>query len=421
MRTTDIEKRISEYKKTIYRALRDRFLRISLTRTVDNYRKNWAKIIANFPDLPKKAERLRKIKLETIKDLWYYVDKAQERLRQRGINIYSARNAEEARTIIGDLCEGKLVVKSKSLTTEEIKLNEYLEKLGAEVWETDLGELIIQLAKSKPMHLVTPSIHIPKEKVAEIFSRIAGEDLPPDPKVLVGFARRLLREKYFKADVGITGANVVAADTGSIFLVENEGNIRFVSNTPPIHIVVVGIEKIVPTFIDAALYVDVLAKYAGFLAPSYISIISDVSKTGDIEKIRVEGAHGPREVHVIFLDNGRSKMLRDERFMEALLCMRCGACLYECPVYQVVCGYFGDYYFGGIGAIWMSFIDSIEKAIPYIYTCMLCGKCREVCPMKINTPEMILTLREETQKSGLIPKKFEDLKQKLIRDGNIYK
>ena len=415
-----IDKSITTHKKVLYGALKNKFLRISLARTVENYRQNWEKVIEMFPDLPKKANKLRKIRQKTLENLWYYIDLARERFEMKGINTYLAKDAEEARRIIGEICEGKLVVKSKSLTTEEIKLNEYLEELGAEVWETDLGELIIQLAKSRPMHLVTPAIHIPKEKVAEIFSEIAGKPLPPDPKILVSFARKFLREKYFKADVGITGVNVIAADSGSMFIVENEGNIRFVSNAPPIHIAIAGIEKIVPTFVDAALQVDVLAKYAGFITPSYVSIISDVSKTADIEKMRVEGVHGPREVHLILLDNGRSKMLEDERFREALLCIRCGACLYECPVYQTVCGYFGDYLFGGIGAIWMSFIDGLEKTAPYLYTCMLCGKCREVCPMRIDVPRMILTLREEANRAGLTPRKLSAIEQVLYEKGNIY-
>lgn len=416
----NIEKELQEYKVRLYKALKDQFLRIAVTRAVSSYRTDRFRIMSNLPEVSQRADKLREIRRETLRNMWHYLNKAKERLQERGINTYFASTAEDARKIIGDICEGKLVVKAKSLTTEEIRLNEYLEKRGAEVWETDLGELIVQLAKSKPMHLVTPAIHIPREKVAEIFSAVSGRELPPDPKVLTQFAREFLRRKYFEADVGITGANVIAAETGSIFLVENEGNIRFVSNAPPVHIVLAGIEKIVPTFMDAALYVDVLAKYAGYIVPSYISIISDVSKTGDIEKVRVNGAHGPKEVHVIFLDNGRSKMLGDDKFSEALMCIRCGACLYECPVYQVVSGYFGDYYFGGIGAIWMSFIDGIEKAIPYLLTCMLCGRCKEVCPMRIDVPTMILALRKKMHEQKLVPQRIEKLKQKLITDKNIY-
>ncbi|MEX0568040.1 MAG: LUD domain-containing protein, partial [Candidatus Njordarchaeota archaeon] len=217
-----------------------------------------------------------------------------------------------------------------------------------------------------------------------------------------------------------TGANVIAADTGSIFIVENEGNIRFVSNAPPTHIVLTGIEKIVPNVVDGMLYVDVLAKYAGYVAPSYVSVISGPSKTGDIEKIVVKGAHGPEELHVVFLDNGRSKMLKDDIFRQALLCMRCGACLFECPVYGTVCGYFGDYYFGGIGTVYMSFLDGLSKVVPMVYTCMLCGRCREICPMKIDTPNMILELRRRIYRSDLVPNKMLSMLEKTEKNKTPY-
>jgi len=408
------------YKKTLYKVAKDRFIRGAIDRTVVNYRINRKEVFSMFPGIEEKAQKLRRIREEVLEDLSYYVDMAGRMIERHGGYVYYAKDGREARRIIGDICDGRMVVKSKSLTTEEIKLNEYLEKRGCEVWETDLGEFIVQLAKSRPMHYVTPSIHIPIDRVAKLFSELAGRGMPLDVNELVRFAREFLRDKFFRADVGITGANVVVAETGSIFLVENEGNIRFVSNSPPVHVVVAGIEKIVPKLEHGIMYVDVLAKYAGYIAPGYVSIISGVSKTGDIEKIVVRGAHGPKELHVVFLDNGRSRMLNDEDFKEALLCMRCGSCLYECPVYEIVCGYFGDYYFGGIGTIYMAFIDNIEKVVPMAYTCMMCGRCREVCPMKIDIPTMMLKLRKRIADRGLIPRKLLEAVERTKKYGSPY-
>lgn len=415
-----IDRHIVSYKKKLYRALRDEHMRRALSKTIINFRMNRREVFSKLPHIEKKAEKLRKIRESVLADLWFYLDKTMEMIEKNGGHVYLAKNADQARKIIGKICGGKLVIKSKSLTTEEIGLNKYLEELGCEVWETDLGELIVQLAKSRPMHYVTPSIHIPIEKVVEIFSEIAGRKLSMDVDELVRFARSFLREKFFKADVGITGANIISADTGSIFIVENEGNIRFVSNAPQTHVVISGIEKIVPSVVDGMLYIDVLAKYAGYVAPSYVSVISGPSKTGDIEKIVIKGAHGPKELHVVFLDNGRSKMLEDDIFRQALLCMRCGSCLFECPVYGVVCGYFGEYYFGGIGAIYMSFLEEQSKVVPMIYTCMLCGKCKEVCPMKIDTPSMILELRKRIYVSKFVPKKILDILERTEKNKTPY-
>ena len=411
---------LSRYKKKIYRAAKNKFVRRAIHKTVTNYRLDKRDAFSMFPDIKQKAIKLREIRLKTLDNLFFYLDKAKNMIERAGGNVYTARDKDSALKIIGEICEGKIIVKSKSLTTEEIGLNAYLEKLGSEVWETDLGEFIVQLEGSKPMHFVTPSIHIPIERVAELFSKFAGRKIPVDANALVSFAKKFLREKFVKADVGITGANVVVAETGSIFLVENEGNIRFVSNAPPIHIVLVGMEKIVPSLEHGMLYIDVLSKYAGYIAPSYISIISGVSKTGDIEKIIIRGVHGPRELHVVFLDNGRSEMLRDPVLREALLCMRCGSCLYECPVYGVIAGYFGYHYFGGIGTIYMSFTEPKENIVPLLYSCMLCGRCKSVCPMEIDVPNMILELRRRFSGMDLVPSKIRMLMEQTERSGSPY-
>ena len=282
------------------------------------------------------------------------------------------------------------------MTGDEIEIREHLEKLGNDVYETDLGEFIIQKLNSRPMHILSPAIHVPKEDVAELFSKITGENLPAeDITRLVATARKLLREKFFAADIGLSGANVVAAEIGALFLIENEGNIRLATGAPPVHIALVGMEKLVPTFSDACKVAEVTWRYANYTVPSYMSMVSGPSKTGDIEKITTYGAHGPKEFHVIFLDDGRTELAKDPTLRQALYCLRCGGCLYECPVFAVTAGHFGDKYFTANGAVWAAMISKDkEKAAALAYTCLTCGRCKIRCPMKIDGAEMIVELRK---------------------------
>jgi len=281
------------------------------------------------------------------------------------------------------------------MTGEEIELREYLEELGNEVYETDLGEFIIQKLHSRPMHILSPAIHVPKEDVAELFSKITGEKLEPDIAKLVATARKLLREKYFEADIGMSGANVVAADTGTLFLIENEGNIRLATGAPPVHIALVGMEKLVPTLGDAYKVAEVTWRYANYTVPSYVSLVSGPSKTGDIEKVTTYGAHGPKELHVIFMDAGRTGLAKHPILRQALYCLRCGGCLYECPVFAVTAGHFGDRYFTSIGAVWAAMVSQdMEKAASLAYTCLTCGRCKVRCPVEIDGAEMVVALRK---------------------------
>ncbi|MFH1652163.1 MAG: LUD domain-containing protein, partial [Chloroflexota bacterium] len=211
---------------------------------------------------------------------------------------------------------------------------------------------------------------------------------------LVSAARTFLRDKFFRADVGLSGANVVAADTGTLFMIENEGNIRLATGAPPVHIALVGLEKLVPTLSDAFKVAEVTWRYANYGVPSYVSMVSGPSKTGDIEKVTTYGAHGPREFHVVFLDGGRTELAQNPVLRQALYCLRCGGCLYECPVFAVTAGHFGDKYFTGIGAVWAGMVDhDPEKAAALAYTCLTCGRCKERCPVEIDVPQMILALR----------------------------
>jgi len=386
----------TEYKKRIMDAAHNERIRLALSRAIKSYRTNTNSALEKFPHTIKMAEEVRKIKEKAIGEMDKLAQQACEAFEFNKAKAYIAKTADEALKIIGDLTgTGKLIVKGKSMTGEEIELREHLEELGNEVYETDLGEFIIQKLGSRPMHILSPAIHVPKEDVAELFSRITGEELPPDIPILVATARKLLREKYFQADIGMSGANVVAADTGTLFLIENEGNIRLATGAPPVHIALVGMEKLVPTLGDAHKVAEVTWRYANYTVPGYVSLVSSPSKTGDIEKVTTYGAHGPKELHVIFMDDGRTELAKHPILRQALYCLRCGGCLYECPVFAVTAGHFGDKYFASIGAVWAEMINhNTEKAAALAYTCLTCGRCKVRCPMEIDGPEMVVELRK---------------------------
>ena len=383
--------KFNEFKEMIKKVLEDVNLSTALTRALKSYKSNRTRAISKFPYTAKLAEEVRKIKEESIEDLENLLKITSENMEENGIVTHFARNSDEARKIVYELLSDcNLIVKSKSMTTEEIGLREFLESKGIEVWETDLGEFIIQILNERPMHIITPAIHIPREVIAEGISRKTRINCSEVPEI-VSAVRQYLREKFHKAEAGISGANVVAADTGSLILIENEGNIRLTTGLPEKHIAIVGIEKIVPTLNDALKVAEVIWRYAGYTVPSYINIISSPSKTGDIEKVIVKGAHGPRELHVVFLDNGRLKASKDKTLKKALYCLRCGACMYECPVYQQLSGYWGEAYMGGIGVAWTAITGGDYTHLAFL--CLLCGRCAEYCPMKIDNSEIIRELR----------------------------
>lgn len=385
----------SDYKKEIMDAAHDERIRLALTRAIASYRSNRNTAMEKFPHTIKLAEEVREIKVRSIGMMEELARQACAAIESNHGKAYIAKTAAEALGIVDKLVgTGKLIVKAKSMTGEEIGLREHLEEKGNEVYETDLGEFIIQKLHSKPMHILSPSIHVPKEDVAQLFSEITGEKLPADIPKLVATARKLLREKFFEADIGMSSANAVAADTGSLFIIENEGNIRLATGAPPVHIAVIGMEKLVPTLSDAFKVSEVTWRYANYTMPTYVNIISGPSKTGDIEKTITYGAHGPGEFHVIFLDDGRTELARHPVLRQALYCLRCGGCLFECPVFAITAGHFGDKYFAGIGAVWAKTVSrDPEKAAALAYTCLTCGRCKVKCPVQIDTPAMIIELR----------------------------
>ncbi|MBN1189124.1 MAG: lactate utilization protein [Dehalococcoidales bacterium] len=387
---------VSDYKKEVMNAAHNERIRLALSRAIASYRGNTNEALKRFPQTVEMAKEVREIKKNSIADMENLAQKACESIEYNKGKAYIAKTVDECMNIVDGLVgSGKLIVKGKSMTGEEIELREHLEHKGNEVYETDLGEFIIQKLHSRPMHILSPAIHVPKEDVAKLFSELTGEKLPPDDiGRLVATARNLLREKYIAADVGMSGANVVAADTGTLFLIENEGNIRLATALPPVHIAIIGMEKLVPTLHDAYKVAEVTWRYANYTVPGYVSLISSPSKTGDIEKVTTYGAHGPKELHVIFLDAGRTELARNPVLSQALYCLRCGGCLYECPVFALTAGHFGDKYFAANGAVWAATISNDpEKAAAVAYTCLTCGRCKVRCPMQIDGPAMTVEVR----------------------------
>ncbi len=387
-----------KYKQDIMDAAHNDRLRLALSRAIKSFRNNVKDALAKFPHTVGMAEEVKKIKEQSVGRMRELAEQAGQAIEANHGKAYIAETAEEALDIIAGLVgKDKLIVKGKSMTSEEIGLREHLEEKGNEVYETDLGEFILQKRGSRPMHILSPSIHVPREDVAELFNEVMGKNFTADTEIaeLVAAAREFLRDKYFRADIGISGANVVAADTGTLFLIENEGNIRLCTSAPPVHIALVGMEKLVPSLNDAFKVSEVTWRYANYTVPSYVSMVSGPSKTGDIEKVTTYGAHGPMEFHVVFLDGGRTELAKHPVLRQALYCLRCGGCLYECPVFAVTAGHFGDKYFTGIGAVWAAMIDKDpELAASIAYTCLTCGRCRQRCPMKIDSAEMVVELRK---------------------------
>ncbi len=341
------------------------------------------------------AETLRdqahKIKAKTIERIDEYLEHLEEKIIQLGGKVHWARDASEARRLIEDLAMDrgvKKVVKGKSMVTEEIALNEGLVARGIEVTETDLGEFIIQLAEEAPSHIVGPAIHKRKEDVSALFSEKFGVEWMDDPEELTMFARRTLRQRFLQADMGITGANFAVAETGSIVLFENEGNIRLTTTIPKIHVAVMSMEKVIPTLEDLGVFMKLLARSAaGQKLSCYMSIISGSRKDGERD--------GAEEFHLVILDNGRSRILADDELKEVLYCIRCGACANFCPVYLKIGGHaFGWVYSGPIGSILTPQLIERKRAAELPYASTLCGACAGVCPVKIHIPKILVALRQ---------------------------
>ena len=348
-----------------------------------------ASSLSNWEELRSKA---RAIKDETLLHLDRYLEEFAANAERVGAQIHWARDAAEANSVVCRLArerKARLVVKSKSMATEEIHLNAALESQGIEALETDLGEYIIQLAGETPSHIIAPAIHKTKGQIAELFTDKLGIEPTDDIAKLTSTARQVLRKKFAAADIGVTGVNFGVAETGTILILENEGNIRLTTSLPKTHIALMGIEKVIPRFADLEVFLKLLPRSGtGQHLTAYQSLITGTKRRSEDE--------GPDELHIILLDNGRSRMLAHPVTRQSLACIRCGACLNACPVYQQIGGHaYGSVYPGPIGAVITPQLFGLAKASQLPYASSLCGACREVCPVKIDIPELLLHLRAE--------------------------
>jgi len=395
-------------RRQIRQAVRDDYLKLALERSANAYSAARAEAMAGV-DFEALQDHIRVIKQRSISKLRELADRFKAEAERVGVVVYEAADAEDADAYVARLAEErgvKLAVKAKSMLTEEIGLNDYLQRRGVKVVETDLGEWIVQLAGEKPSHFTQPAVHKTREQIAELLSRVTGRKVEPDIADLVEVARNELRQAFIEADLGISGANILIAETGTMVIVANEGNDRLVTTLPPIHVAVVGYEKLVETLDDANDILKLLSKSGtGQKMTAYVSFITGPSRTTDIEKTLTLGVHGPKEVHVVLVDNGRMRMLEDEEMREALYCIKCGACLNVCPAYRAVGGHvYGNSYVGGIGAILTAFHRNLDAAEETLELCHGCRLCVDVCPTKIDVPHMTVDLRRRlVARKGLRP------------------
>jgi L-lactate dehydrogenase complex protein LldF len=350
-----------------------------------------------FSDLNLARERAKNIKWRALESLDQYLESFEANFTARGGKVIWADTPEDALNEILEICKRKscrMIVKSKSMVTEEIHLNSFLEKNNIESIETDLGEYIQQLDGEPPYHIVTPAMHKSKEDVAKLFHEKLGTKPGLSPEQLTLVARDKLRSKYTEAEVGITGANFLIADTGSIAVTENEGNARLSCSFPKTHIAIVGIEKIIPSFNDLGLFWPLLSTYGtGQTITVYNTIVSGPRQPGETD--------GPEEMYVILLNNGRTNILDNEKTRESLYCIRCGACLNACPVYKNIGGHaYGTTYSGPIGSVITPQMQDMKEWKHLSYASSLCGNCTEVCAVKINLHELLLENRSEAVESG---------------------
>ena len=348
---------------------------------------------ARVAELPQ-WEELRQIgsdiRQHTMENMDVYLTRLEAALQSAGGHVHWAETGEDARRIVLQLASEnnvKTVVKSKSMATEEIELNHALEAAGIQAIETDLGEYIIQLAGTGPSHIIVPAVHLKKEEIAALFSKHLGFHAPSDPIELARIARDVLREKFLNAEMGISGGNFLVAETGTLVMVTNEGNGRMCTTMPDLHVAVVGIDKVIPDWESLTVFLKLLARSAtGQKLSTYTQFITGPR--------RAEGEFGPREFHLVLLDNGRSKILKDPVGRDVLKCIRCGACANVCPVYKNVGGFaYGSFISGPIGAILSPQMLGTQTARELPYASTLCGACADVCPVKIPIPTILRHLR----------------------------
>jgi len=348
---------------------------------------------ARVAELPQ-WEELRQIgsdiRLHTIENMDVYLTRLEEKVKLAGGHVHWAETAEDARRIVLQIAKAhnvKMAVKSKSMATEEIGLNHFLEAAGIAALETDLGEYIIQLAGTGPSHIIVPAVHLKKEEIAALFSEKLNIHAPADPLELARIAREILREKFLQAEMGISGGNFLVAETGTLVMVTNEGNGRMCTTLPDLHVALVGIDKVIPDWESLTVFLKLLARSAtGQKLSTYTQFITGPR--------HAEGEFGPKEFHLVLLDNGRSNVLKDPVGREVFKCIRCGACSNVCPVYKNVGGFaYGSFISGPIGAILSPQMLGTPAARELPYASTLCGACADVCPVRIPIPTILRHLR----------------------------
>ena len=378
-----------DFLETSRKGVADTDLRRKLENSTGRHLEHVAHMRGEFPRYDDERDAARRIKEDAIGRLDELLIILKQKLEANGCSVFVAANAAEARDYILQVAKkagSQRVVKGKSMTTEEIDLNPALEQAGMKVVETDLGEYIVQLRRERPSHIITPAIHLSKEDIGQLFAEQLGIPYSAEPEVLTAAARERLRSIFLGADLGITGVNFAIAETGTLVLIENEGNGRLTSTLPETFIAVMGIEKVIPKLADLSHFLEILARTGtGQKLTTYTNFISGPRRDGELD--------GPRAMHVVILDNERSAMLADPVMREALYCLRCGACLNVCPVYRRIGGHaYNSPYPGPIGSIISpNLFGSAAAKLPFAST--LCGACRDICPVKIDIPRILLHLR----------------------------
>ncbi|MEI9944093.1 MAG: LutB/LldF family L-lactate oxidation iron-sulfur protein [Chitinophagaceae bacterium] len=375
----------------------DREHRRKINYNINKYNSGVPQGKEQFSNVGLARERAKNLKWKAIETLDKQLENFELMITRRGAKVIWAENAEQALDEIKKICDQKnckSIVKSKSMVTEEIHLNHFLEKNNIESVETDLGEYIQQLDNEAPYHIVTPAMHKSKEDVAKLFAEKLGTDPNLTPEQLTLVARDILREKYTKAEIGVTGANFIIADIGAIAVTENEGNARLSCSWPKTHIVIVGIEKVIPSLTDLALFWPLLSTYGtGQRITVYNTIVTGPRQENEID--------GPEDMYVVLLDNGRTNILANEKQRESLYCIRCGACLNACPVYKNIGGHsYEATYSGPIGSVITPHLKDMGEWKHLSYASSLCGNCTEVCAVKINLHELLLENRHEAVDEG---------------------
>ncbi|MCV4269884.1 LutB/LldF family L-lactate oxidation iron-sulfur protein [Pseudomonas capsici] len=395
--TVEVE---TDFRSRAHEALGDKQLRGNFRRAMDSL---MTKRAAAFSD-PEEREDLRAlgnaIRARALSKLPDLLEQLERNLIRNGVNVHWAETVEQANDIVLSIVnahEARQVIKGKSMVSEEMEMNDFLGERGVECLEADMGEYIVQMDHEKPSHIIMPAIHKNAGQVGKLFHEKLGVEYTTDVDQLIQIGRRVLRQKFFEADIGVSGVNFAIAETGTLLLVENEGNGRMVTSVPPVHIAVTGIEKVVENLRDTIPLLSLLTRSAlGIPITTYVNMISGPRKPHELD--------GPQEVHLVLLDNGRTQAFADSELRQTLNCIRCGACMNHCPVYTRVGGHtYGEVYPGPIGKIITPHMAGLSKVPDHPSASSLCGACGEVCPVKIPIPALLRRLREENVKAPDAP------------------